>query len=163
MKINILIVLLIISFPIIHTPHNTVTEPQLEQRYYPTVENIVYVPQPTISKQIPTLETVEELIPLRTAAGLTEGESYSMRIYHYCSCRWCTPGEGVTASGKRVAKGMVAMYGLPFGTIIEINNQRFTVEDRGVGAYKVDIYVDSHREAIEKGTYKAEVKIIYIP
>lgn len=96
----------------------------------------------------------------KTVAGLTEGKSYTMTIYHYCACRKCTPGTGITASGKRVVVGMVAMHGLPFGTVVEFNGRQYTVEDRGVGAYKVDVYVEDHEEAIQKGMYKAEVKIV---
>ena len=82
-----------------------------------------------------------------------------MRIYHYCSCSKCTPGTDITASGKKVAIGMVAMYGIPFGTVIEINGKKYAVEDRGVGVGKVDIYVNSHEEALNLGTYIADVKI----
>ena len=92
--------------------------------------------------------------------GLMEGKTYEMRIYHYCSCKRCTPGTGITASGKRAKVGMVAMWGLPFGTVIEINGKRYTVEDRGVGARKVDIFCESHAETDRRGTYIAQVKII---
>ena len=83
----------------------------------------------------------------------------TMRIYHYCACSYCTPGTGITASGKKIAVGMVAMHGVPFGTVVEINSVQYVVEDRGVGPGKVDVYVESHAEALQRGTYMADVKI----
>ena len=86
-----------------------------------------------------------------------------MRIYHYCDCSDCTPGKGITASGKRISDGIVAMHGLPFGTVVEIRGRRYVVEDRGVGAGIVDIFVPAgHGAALRLGTYMADVKIVEI-
>ena len=55
-------------------------------------------------------------------------------VTHYCACSKCC-GEnasGITASGKQVEVGMVAMSSYyPFGTQIMINGTMYTVEDRG--------------------------------
>ena len=48
---------------------------------------------------------------------------------------------------------------LPFGTIVEINGIEYTVEDIG-GAIKgnhIDIFFDTHEEALQFGKQKAEV------
>lgn len=131
------------------TPAETSLPPSVAK---PTV---TVKPSPSQAKPSPSPSTKP-----KSTAGLTEGKSYTMTIYHYCACRKCTPGTGITASGKRVVVGMVAMHGLPFGTVVEFNGRQYTVEDRGVGAYKVDVYVEDHEEAIQKGMYKAEVKIV---
>ena len=61
-------------------------------------------------------------------------------VTHYCACSICC-GEnaaGITASGKNVATGMVAMSSYyPFGTQIEIDGVMYTVEDRGALSSKM--------------------------
>lgn len=96
--------------------------------------------------------------PTKTNNGFTVK---TMTITYYCSCtKCCGPNaKGITASGKKVQEGMVAMKGVPFGTKIEINGKQYVVEDRGVGAGCVDVYVSSHQRALELGRHKAEVKV----
>lgn len=60
----------------------------------------------------------------------------------------------------QLAGRTVAMADLPFGTKVEINGQIYTVEDRGVPSGCVDIYVDSHSEALNSGMYYAEVRVV---
>ena len=85
---------------------------------------------------------------------------------HYCSCeKCCGPGaKGITASGKRVEPGMVAMAAYyPFGTQIMINGTMYTVEDRGSALegniHRVDIYVPDHAQALRMGRYTTTAKI----
>ena len=51
----------------------------------------------------------------------------------------------------------VAAMGYPFGTKLLINGKIYTVEDRGVPNGCVDILTESHREALNRGTYRVEV------
>lgn len=87
-------------------------------------------------------------------------------ITHYdngpCCCgQWAY---GNTASGvPPTVNHTVASTCLPFGTQIEINGQRYVVEDRGdanMDDFWIDIYVASHDEANQRGMYQAEVYII---
>lgn len=87
-------------------------------------------------------------------------------ITHYdngaCCCgQWAG---GNTASGvPPTVNHTVASTCLPFGTQIEINGQRYVVEDRGdanMNDFWIDIYVSSHDEANQRGMYQAEVYII---
>ena len=131
----------------------------------PTIEpEETPVPTPTqkpakkkvVSKK--TEKPKETTSPTKTNNGFTVK---TMTITYYCSCtKCCGPNaKGITASGKQVQEGMVAMKGVPFGTKIEINGKQYVVEDRGVGAGCVDVYVSSHQKALELGRHKAEVKI----
>lgn len=88
-------------------------------------------------------------------------------VTHYCACTLCC-GEnaaGITASGKRVSQGMVAMSShYPFGTQIKINGVMYTVEDRGGSGIendisRVDIYVPDHNEALRLGRFKTTAQI----
>ena len=83
-------------------------------------------------------------------------------ITHYCPCsRCCGKSDGITASGTYACEGWtVACGGLPFGMLVEINGHTYCVEDRGVGAMAIDIYVTDHQRALELGAYYADVWIV---
>ena len=96
--------------------------------------------------------------------------SLTVDVTHYCACtRCCGPNaQGITASGKRVAVGMVAMSShYPFGTQIMINGIMYTVEDRGGSGIendigRVDIFVPDHNEALRMGRYDTTAYIYRI-
>ena len=84
----------------------------------------------------------------------------------YCSCaKCCGINSGITASGTNVKQGRTIAADtsiLPFGTKVYINGNIYTVEDRG-GAIKnnrIDIYFDSHNEALKFGIRQQEVYLI---
>ena len=91
-------------------------------------------------------------------------------VTHYCACAKCcgSNADGITASGKQAARGMVAMSSYyPFGTQIMINGTMYTVEDRGGSGiendiHRVDIFVPDHNEARRLGRYKTTATIYRI-
>ena len=90
------------------------------------------------------------------------------RISHYCACqKCCGKSDGIMASGKKVYPGAIACNWLPFGTKVVINDKTYIVEDRGAKSIfgsknnhkkAIDIYCNSHKEALRKGVYYAEVR-----
>lgn len=83
----------------------------------------------------------------------------------YCACvRCCGKSNGITASGTKATQGRtVACNFLPFGSEIIINDHTYIVEDRGSQVTlknKIDIYFDSHEEALKFGKQKAEVFLL---
>lgn len=81
----------------------------------------------------------------------------------YCACvKCCGKTDGITASGKLAKAGRTIAADtsiLPFGTEIYIEGHKYVVEDRG-GAIKgkrIDIYFDSHDEALEYGRKTVKV------
>lgn len=94
-------------------------------------------------------------------------QTLEVEVTHYCACKKCCGenAQGITASGKKVARGMVAMSShYPFGTQIKINGVMYTVEDRGGSEIendisRVDIYVPDHQEALRLGRYKTKAEI----
>lgn len=88
-------------------------------------------------------------------------------VTHYCACSKCcgSYADGYTASGKKAARGMVAMSShYPFGTQIMINGTMYTVEDRGGSGienniHRVDIFVPDHNEALRLGRFKTTATI----
>ena len=77
----------------------------------------------------------------------------------YCNCAQCCGTAGnLTASGTVPTAGRtVAMAGVPFGTQLLINGNVYTVEDLGTPYGHVDIYCNSHSEALSFGLQSAEV------
>lgn len=77
----------------------------------------------------------------------------------YCNCAQCCGTAGnATASGAMPTSGhTVAMAGVPFGTQLLINGTVYTVEDLGTPYGHVDIYFDSHAEALSFGLQYADV------
>lgn len=101
--------------------------------------------------------------------GALEGYRYigECRITHYCceskgNPHICGTGTGLTATGVPVAPGMVAVDPkvIPLGSTVIINGISYLAADTGVSGLAVDIAVPTHDEAIDLGTYQAEVWII---
>lgn len=83
------------------------------------------------------------------------------RITFYCPCgRCCGKSDGITASGAKATANHTVAADLPFGTRLMIDGEEYVVEDRGVSGMCVDIYVDSHDEALRRGLYYTDVYII---
>lgn len=117
------------------------------------------------------LTNVDYNTPVSDGGGYGEAlYTIEVDVTHYCSCtKCCGPNaSGITASGKQVASGMVAMSSYyPFGTQIMINGQMYTVEDRGGSGiendiHRVDIYVPDHQQALRMGRYKTTATIYRI-
>lgn len=92
-----------------------------------------------------------------TGSGQFLGE---FTITAYCNCPICCGSNsgGPTASGAMPTAGhTVAMGGVPFGTKLLINGTVYTVEDRGTAYGHVDIYCNSHAEALAFGMQSAQV------
>jgi len=84
----------------------------------------------------------------------------NFRLTAYCNCSKCCGkwAGGATASGTMPSAGRtVAMGGVAFGTKLLINGHVYTVEDRGTPYGHVDIYFNSHSEALQFGSRHADV------
>lgn len=84
-------------------------------------------------------------------------------ISHYCSCETCcNKSDGITASGTQATAGRTIAADpdvLPMGSTVIIDGHTYTVEDVG-GAIKgnrIDIFMDSHEEALQAGVKTVEV------
>ena len=101
------------------------------------------------------------LLLLLLAAHNAHGDT----ITAYCACpKCCGPNaKGITASGKKVAVGMVAgPRRIPLGTKVLIGGNPYTVEDRTAKRYdgRWDIYFESHKAALIWGKQEKDVVII---
>ncbi len=85
----------------------------------------------------------------------------------YCPCaiccgQWSNPSNPTTASGTTATAGRTIAADtskFPFGTQLVINGQVYTVEDVGgaISGNKIDIYFNTHQEAINFGRQNAQV------
>ena len=84
------------------------------------------------------------------------------KLTAYCPCvKCCGKSDGITASGTKATAGRtVAMGGVPLGTKISINGKIYTVEDRGTVYGHVDIFFNSHSEALQFGKRYADVYLV---
>ena len=94
----------------------------------------------------------------------TTGDTKIFKVTAYCACaKCCGKQTGITASGTRATAGRtVAASGqFSFGTKLLINGNVYTVEDRGgaIKGNKIDIYMNSHAEALAWGVKYLPVQV----
>lgn len=81
----------------------------------------------------------------------------------YCGCEACNGGNaGITAMGVEPSEGWtVACNSLPLGTQISINGNTYEVQDTGnMDDGTIDIFMNSHDEALNFGVQSADVYVI---
>lgn len=89
----------------------------------------------------------------------------NFKITHYCSCeKCCGKSDGITYTGTIATAGRTIGVDpdvIPLGSTVYIDGQAYTAEDTGGGikGNRIDMFVSSHQEAIEKGVYETEVFI----
>lgn len=77
-------------------------------------------------------------------------------LTYYCACKKCCgKTNGITAWGTKATAGrtIATSSKYAFGTKLVINGHTYVVEDRGgaIQGNKIDVYVDSHSEALQLG------------
>ncbi len=115
-----------------------------------TESTTVYIAPVTTTEELTTVK-YEDIPKLR--------ELGTYKLTAYCSCsKCCGKSDGITASGTKATAGRtVAASGFSFGTELYINGNTYVVEDRGVPSGVIDIYFDSHSEAMNFGVQYAKV------
>lgn len=85
----------------------------------------------------------------------------------YCNCKKCCGkwSGGPTASGKMPKAGRTIAVDpkvIPLGSKVIINGKTYTAEDTGskIKKKKIDIYFDSHSEALKFGVQTAKVYLV---
>ena len=95
-------------------------------------------------------------------------EEQTFRVTAYCPCSKCCGkwSDGITASGHIIKTGdkfVAAPPGYSFGTMVEIPGYgKVPVLDRGgaIKGNKLDVYFDTHQEALVWGIKNLKVKIL---
>lgn len=107
--------------------------------------------------------TTSRATPSTTVSANASGQIY--KITAYCSCaKCCGKSTGITAMGTKATAGrtVAASSQFSFGTKLNINGHTYTVEDRGgaIKGNKIDIYVNSHAEALAWGVRYLPVSVV---
>ena len=172
--------------PEVVTPSATV-EPIQESKVSeePTEESILpeatiwSVPEPTFSpnrikvkKAVPTITPIPTLVPIEEPkAGEVEepvaaGKKMTVTATAYCPCSKCCGqwSNGITATGVTAKAGRTIAVDprvIPYGSRVTINGHTYIAEDCGgaVKGNKIDIFFDTHSEALDFGKQTLTVYI----
>lgn len=102
-------------------------------------------------------------------SGSTSTNGSNVEIYKvtaYCPCSKCCGryASGYTSSGTKATAGrtIATSSKFAFGTKLKINGKIYTVEDRGgaIQGNKIDIYMDTHAEALAWGVKYLPVEVV---
>lgn len=87
------------------------------------------------------------------------------KLTGYCSCtKCCGKTDGITATGTVATAGRTIAVDpsvIPYGSVIKINDKEYVAEDCGgaIKNNKIDIFFDSHEEALAWGVKYADVYV----
>ena len=141
-----LVVLLIFTIPVC-----VITEKISAQAIEPV--EVSEVSEPIVEQEYTTAVAEREYIEV--TATLTA----------YCPCvKCCGKSDGITASGTQATAGRTVAVDtrlIPYGTEISIDGKTYIAEDCGgkVKGYTIDVFFDSHEEALNFGRQTKTVKI----
>lgn len=145
--------------------YNAPTKAPKKQKETPIPTTIVEQP----NTPIPT-QPIEQAIDT-TGVGVIEGDVLYLdslfKITYYCACKKCCGNYSYEVTGvmNKTASGTIPQQGrtiavckdqIPLGTTVVIDGHEYVAEDTG-GAIKwnrIDIYVESHQEALQLGVKK---------
>jgi 3D (Asp-Asp-Asp) domain-containing protein len=126
----------------------------------------ISVAQEDTLNQIMELRQEQESVEINPITRTIPNEPTSLGTFtvtHYCSCAICCgKSNGITATGTIATEGRTVAVDpdvIPLGSEILIDGQAYIAEDVGgaVKGRKVDIFVSSHQEAIQRGKIQREV------
>lgn len=158
--------------------------PEATETAIETLARETYPPEPTI--QIAAPETATAVVIDTTAETIAETEPAAepiprytsvgtFKLTAYCSCEHCCDEYAVNrpkdengnpivyTANMSVAKQGVTVAAdtnvLPFGTSLLIDGHEYIVQDRGgaIQGNRIDVYFDSHQEALVFGVQYKEV------
>lgn len=110
--------------------------------------------------------TVDIVAEPTTEEQTTENELVSLgnfKLTAYCPCKKCSGQWGTqTSTGATATQGRtiaVDPNAIPYGTVVVINGHEYIAEDCGgsVDGKHIDIFFNSHQEALEFGVQHSEV------
>ena len=110
-------------------------------------------------------EELQATEPEEVEPQVIERSLGTYEVTAYCACEQCTGpyNDGITYSGEPAVEGVTIAADIdkhPIGTELYIEGVGYrTVQDIGGSIYgdKIDVYFDSHQEALEFGRQQLEV------
>lgn len=148
---------------------------QKKVTYKITLKEDVEILREELSSEV-IKEPVNKIVQVQNKSVITSRSSYSRttgtsgqsgvyKVTAYCSCmQCCGKTNGITASGAKATANhtIAAPSTFAFGTKVVINGITYTVEDRGgaIQGNRIDIYMNSHAEALQWGVRYVEVEVL---
>ena len=123
----------------------------------PTEE--VKVEEVTEPVEVEVIEPTEAVEPDNTYLG-------NFKLTAYCACaRCCGKSDGITATGTVATQGRTIAVDprvIPYGTAVSINGNTYIAEDCGgaIGGNRIDVFFDSHTDALNFGVQYADVYLV---
>ena len=118
----------------------------------------------------PVVEQIEEVTVAETETEVKESIKTTnlgrFKLTAYCACaKCCGKSDGITATGTKATQGRTIAVDpkvIPYGTEVIINGHTYVAEDCGgsIKSNRIDIYFDSHKEALKFGVQYADVYIV---
>lgn len=120
--------------------------------------NEYYVSSKYLSNTKTKIQTTSRGSSTKVSSEPGDFQGYFTLTY-YCACtKCCGKTDGITAWGTKATEGrtIATSSKYAFGTKLVINGHTYVVEDRGgaIQGNKIDVYVDSHSEALKLGVKK---------
>lgn len=124
-----------------------------------TIDTEAVEPERVFITELPVTYEMPQTEPERVSLG-------TFKITHYCACEKCCGAwaDGYTATGTRATAGRTIAVDpdiIPYGTTVYINGHAYVSEDcgGGINGNRIDVFCNSHTEALNKGVFTAEVEI----
>lgn len=144
--------------------------------YIPPYMYVVPVAVAIICGLFTTVITYDALVEAETTTAEIEQTETQQDYYYkslgeyeltaYCPCPTCCGGyaDGITSTGTEATAGRTIAVDpskIPYGTVIYINGIEYVAEDCGgaIKGKKLDIFFDTHDEAVAFGRQTAEIFI----
>ena len=146
-----------------------------EVTYKVTYKDEIEISREELSSKV-IKEPVDKIVQVQSKSVITSRSSYTRtsgisgqsgvyKVTAYCACvQCCGKTDGITASGTQATanRTIAAPSTFAFGTKVVINGITYTVEDRGgaIQGNRIDIYMDTHYEALQWGVRYVEVEVL---
>ena len=119
------------------------------------------------AQAVEPVEVSEMIVEQEYTTAVAEREyiEVTATLTAYCPCaKCCGKSDGITASGTQATAGRTVAVDtrlIPYGTEISIDGKTYIAEDCGgkVKGYTIDVFFNSHEEALNFGRQTKTVKI----
>lgn len=147
--------IIIAAFALVLISANWFSDMRYEQFKEATANNAIIEPY-----AVETETPVEEIAAFTQTAAEPPKQAYNeitVTATAHCPCaQCCGKTDGITATGTQATAGRTIAADpsvFPYGTELTINGNTYVVEDCGgaIKGYKIDIYFDTHAEAVQFG------------